>query len=170
MVLHATPTILQCCETNGSNIVASHSYANLMKTISDNGGGDLVIVKVAPHNVHMFMHTDTLRPYLKTSLTLTPRSHDVNFWRCVSYSTPQKSPTKLQRKKRKEKKKKEPKYTTETSDQATKLRKRTKKIYHRNLRPSDRAKKIKMQRRKRKKKKEKNPRPNTVYIQPLVLD
>lgn len=120
MVLHATPTILQCCETNGSNIVASRSYANLMKTINDNGGGDLVIVKITPHDVHMFMYTDTLRPYLKTSLILTLRSHDVNF--CIIQCT------------------------TEISDQATKEKKKGEKekrnkIYHRNLRPSNKVKK-----------------------------
>lgn len=43
---------------NGSNIVASHNYANLMKTIGDNSGGDLVIVKVtsSSHDIHMLLH------------------------------------------------------------------------------------------------------------------
>ena len=40
---------------NGSNIVASHNYAKLMKTVNKNGGGDLIIVKVTSH---IFMHTD----------------------------------------------------------------------------------------------------------------
>ena len=47
---------------NGSNIVASHNYAILIKTISDNGGGDLAIVKVTPHDIHILSHcTDSGR-------------------------------------------------------------------------------------------------------------